>query len=96
PRTHTLKVKRDVVRRWAVDEESLPVHEGVTEQRCIPRIETERLLLRDWREEDLEPFARMNADARVMPPRALSTAPNGLGASPLNLSAAERIRCRAS
>jgi long-chain acyl-CoA synthetase len=29
PRTHTLKVKRDVVRRWAVDEESLPVHEGV-------------------------------------------------------------------
>jgi long-chain acyl-CoA synthetase len=30
PRTHTLKVKRDVVRRWAVDEESLPVHEGVS------------------------------------------------------------------
>ena len=30
PRTHTLKVKRDVVRGWAVDEESLPVHEGVS------------------------------------------------------------------
>ena len=28
PRTHTLKVRRDVVRRWAVDEESLPVREG--------------------------------------------------------------------
>jgi long-chain acyl-CoA synthetase len=25
PRTHTLKVKRDVVRRWAADEEPLPV-----------------------------------------------------------------------
>jgi ribosomal-protein-alanine N-acetyltransferase len=27
---------------------------------------TERLLLREWREEDLEPFARLNADPRVM------------------------------
>ncbi len=28
--------------------------------------ETERLILRRWREADREPFARMNADARVM------------------------------
>ena len=29
-------------------------------------IETERLVLRDWREEDAAPFATMNADPRVM------------------------------
>ena len=29
-------------------------------------IETERLILREWREGDREPFARMNADPRVM------------------------------
>lgn len=28
-------------------------------------IETERLLLRQWREEDKEPFAKLNGDARV-------------------------------
>jgi long-chain acyl-CoA synthetase len=28
PRTHTLKVKRDVVRRWAAEDEPLPVREG--------------------------------------------------------------------
>jgi RimJ/RimL family protein N-acetyltransferase len=28
-------------------------------------IETPRLLLREWRDEDLEPFSRMNADERV-------------------------------
>jgi len=28
-------------------------------------IKTERLLLRPWKEEDLEPFARLNADPRV-------------------------------
>jgi RimJ/RimL family protein N-acetyltransferase len=29
-------------------------------------LRTERLVLRDWRDGDLEPFARMNADPRVM------------------------------
>jgi 3-dehydroquinate dehydratase/shikimate dehydrogenase len=29
-------------------------------------IKTKRLILRPWREEDLEPFAKMNADPRVM------------------------------
>ncbi len=31
-----------------------------------PVIETPRLILRRWRESDREPFARMNADPRVM------------------------------
>jgi RimJ/RimL family protein N-acetyltransferase len=29
-------------------------------------IETERLILRRWQQEDVEPFAAMNADPRVM------------------------------
>lgn len=33
---------------------------------AMNEIKTERLLLRPWREEDLEPFAKMNADLRVM------------------------------
>lgn len=32
----------------------------------IPELDTDRLRLRAWREEDLAPFARMNADPRVM------------------------------
>jgi RimJ/RimL family protein N-acetyltransferase len=30
------------------------------------RLETERLVLRQWRDEDLDPFAEMSADAEVM------------------------------
>jgi RimJ/RimL family protein N-acetyltransferase len=33
---------------------------------AIPEVRTGRLLLRDWREEDLDLFARMNTDPRVM------------------------------
>ena len=32
----------------------------------IPEVETERLLLRAWRESDLDPYARMCADPEVM------------------------------
>ena len=42
----------------------------------IPTIETPRLVLRDWRDEDLEPYAEMNADPEVRrymhPPRPLT------------------------
>ncbi|MGN6202424.1 MAG: GNAT family N-acetyltransferase, partial [Solirubrobacterales bacterium] len=32
----------------------------------MAELETERLLLRQWREEDLAPFAALNADPEVM------------------------------
>ena len=37
-------------------------------------IETERLILREWKEEDYAPFARINADPLIMEyfPRRLS------------------------
>jgi RimJ/RimL family protein N-acetyltransferase len=33
---------------------------------AVPVVECERVVLREWRPEDREPFAVMNADARVM------------------------------
>ena len=33
---------------------------------AVPELETRRLRLRAWREDDLEPLARLNADPRVM------------------------------
>lgn len=32
----------------------------------IPRLESERLLLREWTESDIDPFAKMNCDPEVM------------------------------
>jgi RimJ/RimL family protein N-acetyltransferase len=39
---------------------------STTDQPTIPRLETDRLVLRDWHESDREPFAAMNRDARVV------------------------------
>jgi ribosomal-protein-alanine N-acetyltransferase len=41
---------------------------------AIPTIETDRLVLREWRQADREPFAALNADPRVVEflPQALS------------------------
>jgi RimJ/RimL family protein N-acetyltransferase len=39
---------------------------GLRETPGMSEIRTDRLLLREWRDSDLEPFAAMNADRRVM------------------------------
>ena len=50
-----------------------------------PVLETERLLLRPWRDEDLEPFATMNADPVVMEhfPSTQTRAVSDAGAGPV-------------
>jgi len=40
-------------------------HDGQLRQMEIPSIETERLLLREWREDDLDAYARVCADREV-------------------------------
>lgn len=55
-------------------------------------IDTARLRLRQWRDADLEPFARMNADARVMEhfPAPLDRAASDMFAGRLRAEIAER------
>jgi len=55
-------------------------------------IETPRLLLRPWRDEDLEPFARLNADPQVMEffPATLSRAESDAFAARIRAHFAER------
>jgi 3-dehydroquinate dehydratase/shikimate dehydrogenase len=38
----------------------------LTLEPTLTTLKTKRLILRPWREEDLEPFAQLNADPRVM------------------------------
>jgi ribosomal-protein-alanine N-acetyltransferase len=53
----------------AVTDEEIPVRptrkRGAYHRR-VAELRTERLLLRQWRDEDLEPFAALNADAETM------------------------------
>jgi RimJ/RimL family protein N-acetyltransferase len=53
-------LKSPAVRSANAAEDGRSYHRGVAELR------TERLLLRQWREEDLEPFAALNADPETM------------------------------
>jgi RimJ/RimL family protein N-acetyltransferase len=45
-----------------------------------PILETERLILRQWRDDDIEPFAAMNADPRVTAALGVKPDPSGIRA----------------
>ena len=55
---------------WDVTAEGLAIVEALEDPdertQRLPTIETNRLLLRQWRDEDLDPYARMCADPEVM------------------------------
>jgi RimJ/RimL family protein N-acetyltransferase len=55
-------------------------------------IRTERLILREWRDEDLEPFAALHADPAVMEwfPSVLSRAESDAAAARIRMELAER------
>jgi len=57
-----------------------------------PKIRTSRLLLRQWRDDDYEPFAAMNADPRVMEffPSALSNIESRQLADRIRMTIADR------
>ena len=62
--------KLELVLWWDVTATGLAIAEALEEPderaQSIPKIEIGRLLLRQWREEDLEPYARICADPEVM------------------------------
>ena len=55
---------RDHVAPLSLDTNALPRKPAAMTEPVV--LETERLILRPWREEDRAPFAALNADARVM------------------------------
>lgn len=62
--------KLELVPWWDVTAEGLAIVEALENlddrDPSLPTIKTQRLLLRQWREEDLDPYARMCADPEVM------------------------------
>jgi RimJ/RimL family protein N-acetyltransferase len=65
---------------------------GACEAYRVPSIKTEHLVLREWRDSDLEPFAALNADPRVMEflPKTLDRAESDSLAEQIRLGFATR------